>query len=681
MFEIQNSYQVFDECDMNNDTTYYHEDDMEEYDMNNETTYYPEDDMEIALPPNKCYFDTLPVIGYVDKTGISYEGSEYEHGQDTLSVVENVVDSDSSKLESEDVEDGISECNNLEDEPNDSFLKDIYTEQTFTSFEVLEKCLKRYLMKKAGNCLIKCGFVLNASYRKCLNLVFVNKFVDEHNHALNDCKLLQLSPSLRKIPTHIRDKIRFYVQEYHLEITVLKRILQNKFSDQEIYDKDLYNMISRFKADVQIKNDALTLYKSLVKLQQKNLDWYFKVDFKDIDNRLSKIFWILPDQKSLWARFHDQSRIVATAIVCDKTISTYEWILEQTKLATGNLQLVIIFTDADLAMQVQEYCDRVLYSTKECWAYAFMKHKFLSNTHSTQRAERIELRLKDKAKYARLKEFCNMNPTTGLPNVSNTIFKGIDGMCKKFLTTNSLALQRRQMFESLLYRTFLCTNESDIIINQAKDDYEEPQILLKMALEDCYGFNVTEIWEVKHIQSTTNHSQFVLLLDDGTHYCTCLYLLISSRWYSEEGLEIFDKNQEPSVQLVQNEGEQFPTNSKKVAYSHGLGFCKKALNKALTNGSNQVLENILQRFIDEQAELNQENDSFNISNPSQHKGKGRPANKRYLIAIEDYNNKNISSSIQNAILELEPIKKNKHQCAICKSWYHDSRNCPEKVAS
>lgn len=243
---------------MNNDTTYYHEDDMEEYDMNNETTYYPEDDMEIALPPNECYFDTLPVIGYVDETGISYEGSEYEHGRDTLSVVENVVDSDSSELESEDVEDGISECSNLEDEPNDSFLKDIYTGQTFTSFEVLEKCLKHYSIKKVfetkiiraekendifsrktnkcrhggkylpkkkldpmtnkkwESACIECGFVLNASYRKRLNLVFVNKFVDEHNHALNDCKLLQLSPSLQKIPTHIRDEIRFYVQECHL---------------------------------------------------------------------------------------------------------------------------------------------------------------------------------------------------------------------------------------------------------------------------------------------------------------------------------------------------------------------------------------------------------------------------------------------------------------------------------
>ncbi|CAG8673470.1 24933_t:CDS:2, partial [Gigaspora rosea] len=600
MFEIQNSYQVFDECDMNNDTTYYHEDDM-----NNETTYYPEDDMEIALPPMS---------------------SEYEHGRDTLSAVENVVDSDSSELESEDVEDGISECSNLEDEPNDSSLKDIYTGQTFTSFEVLEKYLKHYSMKKGfetkiiraekendifsrktykcrhggkylpkkkldpttnkkwESACIECGFVLNASYRKRLNLVFVNKFFDEHNHALNDCKLLQLSPSLRKIPTHIRDEIRFYVQECHLGATVLKRILRNKFSDQEIYDRDLYNMISRFKADVQIKNDALTLYESLVKLQQENPDWYFKVDFKGTIISFPKYFG-----------YHQ--------------IKKYP--------------------------EVQGYCYRVLYSTKECWTYAFMRRKFSANTHSTQRVESInrvikleansgnslcqlragiELRLKDEAKYARLQEFRNMNPTTGLPNISNTIFKGIDDMY----------------------------------------DYEEPQILLKMALEDCYGFNVTEIWEAKHIQSTTNHSQFVLLLDDA-HTISKKALfnmkLIPSRWYSEEGLEIFDKNQEPSVQLVQNENEQFSTSSFQVLQR--IRGQEKALNMAPTNGSNQVLENILQRFIDEQGllqsnnqsgqELNQENDSFNISNPSQHKGKGHLANKRYLIAIEDYNNKNISS--------------------------------------
>ena len=47
-----------------------------------------------------------------------------------------------------------------------------------------------------------------------------------------------------------------------------------------------------------------------------------------------------------------RSRIVATAVVCDETVSTYGWILEQTLLATGGLQPITIFTDADPAMQI-----------------------------------------------------------------------------------------------------------------------------------------------------------------------------------------------------------------------------------------------------------------------------------------------------------------------------------------
>ncbi|CAG8835768.1 19411_t:CDS:2, partial [Racocetra persica] len=42
---------------------------------------------------------------------------------------------------------------------------------------------------------------------KCRHRVFVNKFIEKHNHTLNDSKLLQqFSPSLQKIPTQIRDE-------------------------------------------------------------------------------------------------------------------------------------------------------------------------------------------------------------------------------------------------------------------------------------------------------------------------------------------------------------------------------------------------------------------------------------------------------------------------------------------
>ncbi|EXX62892.1 hypothetical protein RirG_157450 [Rhizophagus irregularis DAOM 197198w] len=599
-------------------------------------------------------------------------------------------------------------------------------------------------------------------------------------------------------------------------------------------------MICRFKANIQIKNDAAALVEYLVKLHAENPEWYFKVDFESIDNRLSKIFWMSPEQKKMWYRYHDvvindntcktnkysmplsvfiiidsdqRSRIVATAIVCDETVSTYEWILEQTKNATGDLQPATIFTDADPAMQnaihkqypksfirhcsfhirqnlikkvkkklcnkwdtflgdfyalrnsivmsdfehrwtdlinhypeVQEYCERVSYPTKTCWAYAFTKRSFSANTHSTQRVERnslcqlhsgIELRLKDEAKYARWQEFRNMNPTTGMPRVSDTIFRNVDEICKKYLTPNSLALQRKQMVESLLYRTWIKEVENIYLLDSnrydegfVEDDYEEPQILINMALEACSNGIVNEIWEVRHLQSTKNRSQFVIILDDGSHYCTCLYLiyagfvcryffavmlqskiaqfnikLIPSRWYSKEGLSVMDKIQENSIQLIQD-GEQrtgtFYTlniirgqevynefiknlDSKKEIFGRGIGLCKKALNLAIASNSHQVFENLLQQFIEQQTvSLSAQDDDLTeevlgISNPIQHKGKGRPANKRYLSAIENCSNRNANSKNQDQDEVSEGSrKKNKRQCALCKSWYHDSRNCPSK---
>ncbi|CAG8516255.1 17086_t:CDS:2 [Gigaspora rosea] len=67
----------------------------------------------------------------------------------------------------------------------------------------------------------------------------------------------------------------------------------------------------------------------------------------------------------------------------------------------------------------------------------------------------IELRLKDEVKYAKFQEFQNMNSTTDLLYISNTIFKRIDDLYKKYLTPNLLALQQKQIIEYLLYRLVL----------------------------------------------------------------------------------------------------------------------------------------------------------------------------------------------------------------------------------
>ena len=76
-----------------------------------------------------------------------------------------------------------------------------------------------------------------AVYRKHLNLVFINKFVSKHNYALHNVSAFQeFLLILCKIPDNIMEEIQFYIQECHLDTFVLKRILQNKYPNQDIYN-------------------------------------------------------------------------------------------------------------------------------------------------------------------------------------------------------------------------------------------------------------------------------------------------------------------------------------------------------------------------------------------------------------------------------------------------------------
>ncbi|CAG8471058.1 13533_t:CDS:2, partial [Racocetra persica] len=321
--------------------------------------------------------------------------------------------------------------------------------------------------------------------------------------------------------------------------------------------------------------------------------------------------------------------------------------------------------------EIQGYCDRRVESINHV-----IKLEANSGNSLCQLQVGIELQLKDEAKYASLQEFQNMNPTRGLPHVSNTIFKSIDNMCKKYLMPNSLALQCKQMLESLLYR------ESNYNVGFIEDDYDEPQVLLDIALEYCAGSNVNEIWEVNYIQSTTNHSQFILLLDDVQKSILQYEIIQNENKPSTRTFQILERIHDQEV----NNRVAVELESKKVSYCRSLGFCKKALNIAITNDSNKALENFLQQFIDEQIlsqcqntyepsvqELDQRTNDLKISDPLQHKGKGHPANKRYLSANENHDIKNVGLNHQDdETLESGSMKKNKRQCAMCKLWYHDS---------
>ncbi|CAG8837431.1 20304_t:CDS:2 [Gigaspora margarita] len=130
--------------------------------------------------------------------------------------------------------------------------------------------------------------------------------------------------------------------------------------------------------------------------------------------------------------------------------------------------------------------------------------------------------------------------------------------------------------------------------------------------------------------------------------------LIPFCWYSNEGLLVFDEDQE-SIRVVQSDNNLISTSIFQALEK----ICGQEINNkvAMESDSKKVsygrLEDLLQKFINDQISKHnttseqsqqgsgQEIKGINISNSFQHKGRERLANKRYLSTIENHDTKRI----------------------------------------
>ena len=58
-----------------------------------------------------------------------------------------------------------------------------------------------------------------------------------------------------------------------------------------------------------------------------------------------------------------------------------------------------------------------------------------------------------------------------------------------------------------------------------EDDYEQPQSLFSSLLEIIPYNSVKEVWKVIRHSIPTSEPQYIILLNDGSHLCTCLLLI------------------------------------------------------------------------------------------------------------------------------------------------------------
>ncbi|CAG8661644.1 21746_t:CDS:1, partial [Gigaspora rosea] len=112
-------------------------------------TFHSDDDFDLVLLFADLAVDTLPVFDKSVDDSIYHCFNNYHmdctlHSEDDFGLISLFEPSTAVALPLAKNVDKISSSN---DEPDDSPLKEIYSGQTFTSFNLLEKCLKRYSMQ------------------------------------------------------------------------------------------------------------------------------------------------------------------------------------------------------------------------------------------------------------------------------------------------------------------------------------------------------------------------------------------------------------------------------------------------------------------------------------------------------------------------------------------------------
>uniref|UniRef100_U9TAX6 SWIM-type domain-containing protein n=1 Tax=Rhizophagus irregularis (strain DAOM 181602 / DAOM 197198 / MUCL 43194) TaxID=747089 RepID=U9TAX6_RHIID len=317
-------------------------------------------------------------------------------------------------------------------------------------------------------------------------------------------------------------------------------------------------------------------------------------------------------------------------------------------------------------------------------------------------------------------------PTIGLPMLNTRFFNQVDTIIKEFLTPIMLRKQREKMNQSVCYD-----------INQITEWHH----LMEVETDDKEIETILEVWNIR-ATDTQGIGHYTILLDKGTHLCTCLLLInkglvcrhffrvgtysriatfhisiILSRWYLNPDVELSDLLQQypfiPICDKTQSEDDipfqshatfqhffsiridsygpqssqssQLPVKSKAI-YAELSGLSKKAIDYATKADMQHELLNVFKAFIyDVQGRLEVLTD---INNPIIVKHKGRPP-KRLISNVEKnlHREKRVLKDIVNVVeehcisshIEDSASGTKGQKCSKCKQYGHYVKTCSNVI--
>ncbi|UZO14690.1 uncharacterized protein OCT59_006140 [Rhizophagus irregularis] len=396
---------------------------------------------------------------------------------------------------------------------------------------------------------------------------------------------------------------------------------------------------------------------------------------------------------------------------------------------------------------VSGYLNRQLDPLKTKWAVCYINIQFTAGANSTQRVEslnkkvhdsvnscsslltlvkEIQQLLDDEANYIRIQEYKDEIPSIGLENVAQRYFTSIEKIVSDYLMAPMIIPVCKQMQECFYYDAFMLeiTQWEAIIETYTEDNYNEgvredyyeiAKILLGDISATITKSEIVKIWRI--VVSCGLKNQYVVLLSDGSHRCTCNLLITheypcrhfykilrtspNAKWHvgicSSEDNATNNTTNFNLGHITKIRGSELYTpilqelNNNRIKYGRVHGMLKKAINLALATNSYEELIGMCQDFlVRKQDTLDQnqvketlDNEELDVVNPIITVRKGRPPGRvKSAVKIQDKESrrhclKSIDLNVQKGGNEtqLGNSRDNRKTCQNCGQKGHNRATC------
>ncbi|CAB4476851.1 unnamed protein product [Rhizophagus irregularis] len=531
-----------------------------------------------------------------------------------------------------------------------------------------DKDPEKHRQRSSGS--IGCQWHLNVTCPKSTEVIKISTIVDEHNHPLNPNIMIH-GVQFRQVSEEMKSDILEYLTAVPtMGAQTIYRLLTKKYPDIYIHRKNLYNAIQEVRRYGDLAIAAA-----------------IKAKLPDTHHCICLFHMNQNFIKQLKGKLHDEF--------------------------TSYHQLFIKTRNSSCVEDFERRWQRLITNYPAAKSYLQNKAEFENNTikleglHTASLVyltQQIHMRLEKERQYAEFEDQKTRNIMTSIPHIDEKFFGSIIQILKEFLTPNILIIAKKEISESILYEAiqislnlnldtldFEYTPQDDAIENK----YDYKKALLKDLMKNIPNFFNIKVRRVQpSIGAQPWLTQYVILLQDGSHICTCLMLinkgiicchfiriliksaaffnisLIPSRWYNDQAAQLSKSEirASPSIQLF-NTSQSVPTHSNlnleysypdivregniftpelkenvtdRQKYAKACGLQKKAYNLSKQLGQESEYINLLNNFIlSMEVNLSEMNDKENtdefqrkISNPIYVKPRVRPLQKRYKSSLE-----------------------------------------------